>query len=200
MKNKYNFILALYRNPLRPGRFQFAMKQGDWVYSTNSFICIRIPANKITEEDLVENPDIEFDKIFKKVEGIPESEITMPTDKLLGILSEYDLFIDRNNKCSNCDGDGNEECGECGHDKECDDCNGSGRSGPSDGVLKSLKFASKWITLNDLTFNPEYLFTVALTALTIGSQNIHFKIYKEKLTGFITFDESDLEVVLMARY
>lgn len=194
-QNKYDYILTLCKSWAIKFERPFTIEgDEDHVYSTNSFLVIRmakkLPA-KIYEpmEGVASVPTV-----FNLDASVPVEQIHIQTNELLGLLSSHDMHLDNNMKCVECGGTGESECWHCHHDAECEECNGSGKNLSNTRPLRRVQFKKNTITLNGVDFTCEYLHIVALIAMAVGRAYLTLDVRATK--AHIQFTD-DIEMMLM---
>lgn len=190
--NQNDYVLELFKGR---DRFSAPFKVLDdgFVYATNSFMAVRID-EKIPSREYkkIEGSD-GVPKVFDQSASMSTSKITVHVDTVLGILATHGLHIDKEKKCTECDGTGESSCWHCGSDSECEDCDGTGKLQAGATPIKSVRFTKTQIELNGTTFTAEYLNAVLITALIRGVNVFIIDVHGSK--AFI--DLGAFEIILM---
>lgn len=110
-------------SPINQTNFTKPVKQDGFIYATERHVLIRIPKTMCP---------LDFNEIFTPVmNSIFPTElnnlISFDINNLESQLTTplIDEYVETESTCPDCDGEGEVECGECGHIKECDNikCN-----------------------------------------------------------------------------
>ena len=193
--NIYDYILHLcvsnrsHQNLDKP----FTRPDG-MVYATNSFMAVRFPIAKtaITYNE----GETKAEEVYPKSETIDAHLVTINTGDLLGLLSQYGLYLDLRRNCEACHGGGEKECFHCGHDSECDTCNGTKKTG-EEKPLHTFSFSDHTMKLDKRSFTPTYLHVVALIAAVLGDESITLDIRATK--AHVTYSDGS-ELLLMLQH
>lgn len=192
-KNVYDYILNLCKG--RPTAFgsndhKRPFLQKDHVISTNGFILVRMP--KTLPGGEYQKGDLKVQKVLDEFDE--ESKQTIAVSSLLGMLTEYGLFLDRKEKCKECNGSGEDVCDSCDREMECDVCLGAGFV-DSERTLSPIKFTKFTIEVGGFKYTPDYLHMVALTAALLGVDEIDMRIDSKR--SKLRVDVGEVQILLM---
>lgn len=190
--NKYDYILAICA--AKEGKFSKPGFKGEAIYSTNSFLAVKIPVG--LPGKIYGTNETEFETVFKKEETTDKHTITLPTGQLLGMVSDYGLYIDLRRECKACHGQGESECWHCGHESECETCSGSGKTG-EEIPTHTFSFNQKSMKVDGRSFTPAYLHIVGLIAATLGDSEVKLEV--RGLKAHVEFGDG-VEMILMLQH
>jgi|SRR3990167_8224692 len=153
------------------------IKYGDYIYASDGKIAIRID-NKMSIKEFpdlilnIETPEIVKqvcnDSVISKIEDIIDKNkhginLNFVYEKKLPEYNECICCKGKGiiNKCNECNGTGMVECGECGNEKDCKECDGFGtinerKCNECNGTGKILKNSESILT-EGLKVKSEYL-------------------------------------------
>lgn len=192
-KNIYDYVLALCAST-RKGELAAPFTREDKVYSTNSFLAVRIPKDRVSEE--YPEGATKAEEVFPREEVTDQMTIKVNTKEMLGILSAYGFYINKRRNCEARHGHGESECFHCGHESECETCSGSGQQGEELPAL-TFSFKDQTIELEGRYFTPAYLHLVVLIGALLGDEVTTMDIRGSKAH----VDYSDgTEVILMLQH
>lgn len=165
-----------------------------YLYATDTHIIARIKKEHCVKE---------YSKIEKYPNGFKiyeqhkkANKISVKTGILIDKLIELYLQCEyKKVRCSECDGDGTNECHHCGSEYECDNCNGTGKEETNKIILTSdneIKFLNGYYTVS--LFN-----LIIQTALFLREENIivHEPLDINQGTLFMV---GDFEIILMQKH
>lgn len=190
--NKFDYILAICASA--EGRFKKPGLRNGFIYSTNSFLAVRVPVG--LHGKIYDSNETEFKSVFAKEETTDQYTIKMETGRLLGMISDYGLYMDLRRECKACHGTGENECWHCGHESECDDCGGSGKKGETK-PAHTFSFSKNTITVDGRSFTPAYLHVIALIAATLGDPEVSLEVRGSK--AYVQYSEG-VEAILMLQH
>lgn len=110
-------------------------RDGEWVIATNGKLLIRVPYDESIHGD-IRRDGPPTSKTFRGTEHA--NTPTQPEEGWKAIPVKTTSCGDCGGvgsweKCTTCDGEGLETCYECGHEHDCEDCNGKGyTAGPGE--------------------------------------------------------------------
>lgn len=189
--NAYDYILSICASP-SPRKFDKPFTRNGLVYSTNSFLVVRVNEHKpLHKWDIAET---EVEPLFKAEETTDPHRLTLTTSELLGLVTQYGFFLDRRRECIACHGRGEAECFHCGNDSECEDCSGSGQNGENKPVYQ-FAFTETTMKLDKYHFTPQYLHIIALIAAVIGDTEVMLEFRQEKV--YVGFSEGTELIVML---
>lgn len=123
-------------------------------------------------------PNKYFDAAYDTNDSFPNWRAVLPslapmpilTIKTHDILSEYLLIplVDKFDNCQMCEGDGIHSC-ECGHEHDCEKCNGTGEGTNVIGQEADDTYLFK---IDKIYFSPKFINKAAQVAMRLGIDNI----------------------------
>ena len=188
--NIYDYILNLC--VAQSGNFTKPFIRNGMVYATNSFLAVRMPADRT--ENVFEEGKTEVEAVFEKDKTTDLHNIYMRTNELLGVVSQYGMYLNNRKNCVACHGNGEEECFHCGNMTECETCVGKGTTG-YEVPTATFAFRDHTMMLDDKHFSPLYLHTVALVAAALRNTEIKIECRGEK--AYIKYDDGTEMIVMM---
>lgn len=189
--NVYDYILALCTSPSH-GKFDKPFNRSGLVYATNSFLAVRFNTDKALHQ--YEEGTVEAESVFKAKNIVNPHVLTLTTHEILGLVSQYGLFLDNRRECKACNGRGEAECFHCGNDSECEECSGSGKNGEAKPVY-TFAFTEKTMKLDKYHFTPQYLHIVGLIAAVIGDTEVRLEFRPDKL--YVGFSDGTEMIVML---
>jgi hypothetical protein len=176
----------------RPQLSQVHKGKNGYVYATDAYIAIRIPADRVNME-YSEAPN------FPDAERLIQGLIDMPgngrgvikTDLLIRLLSYVNWHRVKGTKeCDECNGAGTRLY--WGHDDDdCDKCNGTGEIEGDYIEAFSLLQSCKWeysIGIRESVYRADYLYIIALMAKLLQVEEIAYLHGGPKDPGIFSFD------------
>lgn len=117
----------------RDSVFNHPMVQAPYAYAIDSYTCVRMPLSILPEIERLDlgtepncgsviNDALISDADFSVSIGIPDIKTSIMCFSCGGSGEVCDY--EHSEKCQTCDGTGEITCPECGHDADCEDCNG----------------------------------------------------------------------------
>jgi len=189
--NVYDYILRLCASP-SSSKFDKPFTRDGVVYATNSFLAVRVSPEKPLHQ--FEEGTIEAEAVFKRENVVDIHRLTLSTSEILGLVSEYGLFLDSRRECKACHGQGESECFHCGNESECEDCSGSGKKGENKPIYQ-FSFNERTMKLDKYHFTPQYLHIVGLIAAVIGDSEITFEFRPDK--AYVGYSEGTELIVML---
>lgn len=189
--NVYDYILRISTSPTT-GKFDKPFTRSGLVYATNSFLAVRMLPEKPLHQ--FEEGTIEAESVFKDEKMVENHTLTLTTSEVLGLVSEYGLFLDQHRECKACGGRGEAECFHCGNDSECEDCSGSGKKGENNPVYQ-FAFTEHTMKLDKYHFTPQYLHIIGLIAAVIGDTEVTLEFRPNKV--YVGFSEGTELIVML---
>lgn len=166
-----DYVLQLFTgdDALRP-KFYNPFDDGDYVYASDAHTMVRVEKTHLALDYTVDNKDKPNVSKFFNLEKDEENELKISTDKLAETLSRM-KFRYKELECENCEGEGTVTCASCGHDHDCDDCDGTGCAGNYPFLVKVGANETE-ITLGKRRFRPHLVDRLLLAALASGEKEI----------------------------
>lgn len=188
IKNDYCLKMFVGTDDLRPAIKEVAYI-GDMLYATNGHIAARIPKdlceleyNKVASFPAVDNA-------FKvESDGLLKHNVNDLFHQMMRIEC---VFKPKMVKFEQCSGDGFKQCSCCGHENDCEDCEGTGKQ-EGEGIEL---FSEYKVLLDGKKYNITYIDIIIRTAIITEVKEI--TITKTALTKATIFHVGDFEILLM---
>lgn len=190
--NKYDYILAICT--AETGKFSKPGFRGNYIYSTNSFLAVKIPVGLAGQ--IYNSNETEFETVFTKEETTDRHTITLPTGRLLGMMSDYGLYMDLRRECKACHGQGENKCWHCGHESECEECDGAGKKDEAK-PSHTFCFSERRMEIDGHCFTPAYLHIIGLVAAALGDTEVAIEV--RGLKAHVQFSDG-VEIIIMLQH
>lgn len=167
----YDYILALCVGTR--GDLTKPFTNEGWLYSTNSFIAVRMAPDRPLQQ--YGEGKVKVGEVFtKETDTTDQHKVYMNTAELLGILSQYGMYINMR--------------------KNCETCSGTGKLGEEVPTV-AFAFTERTIKLDGKSFSPQYLHIVALVAAVLGDREL--TIDCRGMKGYIEYSDGTEMLIMM---
>ena len=180
------------------------LSENGFVYASNGNIAIKIPYEKLLlpYKSVEKFPNAEH--ILQEAKDSAAKKITIDTERLSRELAKCRMELEKKD-CNICNGVGEKKCDECGSMYTCNECDGTGKIDKTFPLVKFAQISNDddepraGIRIgDDLTFHPDMINRIFLTALALNKQIITFQYHEKTKACFISFD--DIEIIIMPMY